>query len=309
MNRQQWIADFCLLLVSFVWGATFVLVQNAISFLEPLSFNGVRFLLAGLFLLIWLLAFERTQLKQVNTKLLASGIFMGFWLFSGYAFQTMGLLYTTSSKAGFITGLSVVLVPLFAFFLLKQKPKANAVIGVIIAAIGLYFLTMNGQLSVNKGDFLVFLCAISFGMHIVITGKFSSSYPSLLLTVIQIFAVSVLCIIFSVVFEDWRQMINWSILQRTEVWAALAITSLFATSLAFLAQTSFQKYTTPTRVALIFATEPVFAAITGYIWANERLTASAMAGCLLILLGMILSELHMPLKFFKKFSSNNQMQQ
>jgi drug/metabolite transporter (DMT)-like permease len=297
------------LFVTFIWGATFVLVQNAISFLEPLSFNGVRFLLAGLFLLIWLFLFHRPQLKMWNGSLLLSGAFMGFWLFSGYAFQTIGLLYTTSAKAGFITGLSVVLVPLFAFFLLKQKPKANAIFGVLIAAIGLYLLTMNGELSVNKGDLLVFLCAVSFGMHIVITGKYSSQFPTLLLTITQIFTVAILCVIAAFFFEDWTQMLNGAILQKTEVWPALLITSLLATAFAFLVQTNFQKYTTATRVALIFAMEPVFAALTAYIWANERLTISALVGCLLILLGMILAELPISFSMRKKFSSNRQMTQ
>jgi drug/metabolite transporter (DMT)-like permease len=309
MMKKQWIADMCLLFVTFIWGATFVLVQNAISFLEPLSFNGVRFLLAGLFLLIWLFLFHRPQLKMWNGSLLLSGAFMGFWLFSGYAFQTIGLLYTTSAKAGFITGLSVVLVPLFAFFLLKQKPKANAIFGVLIAAIGLYLLTMNGELSVNKGDLLVFLCAVSFGMHIVITGKYSSQFPTLLLTITQIFTVAILCVIAAFFFEDWTQMLNGAILQKTEVWPALLITSLLATAFAFLVQTNFQKYTTATRVALIFAMEPVFAALTAYIWANERLTISALVGCLLILLGMILAELPISFSMRKKFSSNRQMTQ
>jgi drug/metabolite transporter (DMT)-like permease len=297
------------LVVAFIWGATFVLVQNAISFLEPLSFNGVRFLLAGLFLLIWLLLFHRPQLKMWNVSLLLSGVFMGFWLFSGYAFQTIGLLYTTSSKAGFITGLSVVLVPLFAFFLLKQKPKANAILGVLIAAIGLYLLTMSGELSVNKGDLLVFLCAVSFGMHIVMTGKYSSQFPTLLLTITQIFTVAILCVISSFFFEDWTQMLNRAVLQKSEVWSALLITSLLATAFAFLVQTNFQRYTTATRVALIFAMEPVFAALTAYIWANERLTISALVGCLLILLGMILAELPISFSIRKKFSSNRQMTQ
>jgi drug/metabolite transporter (DMT)-like permease len=309
MMKKQWIADMCLLFVTFIWGATFVLVQNAISFLEPLSFNGVRFLLAGLFLLIWLFLFHRPQLKMWNGSLLLSGAFMGFWLFSGYAFQTIGLLYTTSAKAGFITGLSVVLVPLFAFFLLKQKPKANAIFGVLIAAIGLYLLTMNGELSVNKGDLLVFLCAVSFGMHIVITGKYSSQFPTLLLTITQIFTVAILCVIAAFFFEDWTQMLNGAILQKTEVWPALLITSLLATAFAFLVQTNFQRYTTATRVALIFAMEPVFAALTAYIWANERLTISALVGCLLILLGMILAELPISFSIRKKFSSNRQMTQ
>jgi drug/metabolite transporter (DMT)-like permease len=309
MMKKQWVADTSLLVVAFIWGATFVLVQNAISFLEPLSFNGVRFLLAGLFLLIWLLIFHRPQLKMWNVSLLLSGVFMGFWLFSGYAFQTIGLLYTTSSKAGFITGLSVVLVPLFAFFLLKQKPKANAILGVLIAAIGLYLLTMSGELSVNKGDLLVFLCAVSFGMHIVMTGKYSSQFPTLLLTITQIFTVAILCVISSFFFEDWTQMLNRAVLQKSEVWSALLITSLLATAFAFLVQTNFQRYTTATRVALIFAMEPVFAALTAYIWANERLTISALVGCLLILLGMILAELPISFSIRKKFSSNRQMTQ
>jgi drug/metabolite transporter (DMT)-like permease len=302
--KKQWVADGSLLLVAFIWGATFVLVQNAISFLEPLSFNGVRFSLAGFFLLGWLYLFHRSQLKVFNGKLLISGVFMGFWLFSGYAFQTIGLLYTTSSKAGFITGLSVVLVPLFAFILLKQKPKANAIIGVLIAAIGLYLLTMNGEVSINKGDLLVFLCAVSFGMHIVITGKYSSQFPTLLLTITQIFTVSILCILSAFFFEDWTQMFNATVLQKAEVWSALLITSLFATAFAFLVQTNFQRYTTATRVALIFAMEPVFAALTAYLWANEQLTISALIGCLLILLGMILAELPMAIPVRKKFSSN-----
>jgi drug/metabolite transporter (DMT)-like permease len=302
--KKQWVADGSLLLVAFIWGATFVLVQNAISFLEPLSFNGVRFSLAGFFLLGWLYLFHRSQLKVFNGKLLISGVFMGFWLFSGYAFQTIGLLYTTSSKAGFITGLSVVLVPLFAFILLKQKPKANAIIGVLIAAIGLYLLTMNGEVSINKGDLLVFLCAVSFGMHIVITGKYSSHFPTLLLTITQIFTVSILCILSAFFFEDWTQMFNATVLQKAEVWSALLITSLFATAFAFLVQTNFQRYTTATRVALIFAMEPVFAALTAYLWANEQLTISALIGCLLILLGMILAELPMAIPVRKKFSSN-----
>ncbi|RAK23507.1 EamA-like transporter family protein [Anoxybacillus vitaminiphilus] len=301
--KKQWAADMCLLFVTFIWGATFVLVQNAISFLEPLSFNGVRFLLAGLFLLIWLFIFHRPQLKMWNGSLLLSGAFMGFWLFSGYAFQTIGLLYTTSAKAGFITGLSVVLVPLFAFFLLKQKPKANAILGVLIAATGLYLLTMNGELSVNKGDVLVFLCAVSFGMHIVITGKYSSQFPTLLLTITQIFTVAILCVTSAFFFEDWTQMLNGAVLQKTEVWSALLITSLLATAFAFLVQTNFQKYTTATRVALIFAMEPVFAAFTAYIWAGERLTISAFAGCLLILLGMILAELPISFSLRKNFLS------
>jgi drug/metabolite transporter (DMT)-like permease len=284
-------ADISLLFVTFIWGTTFVLVQNAIGLLEPFSFNGIRFLAAAIMLLFLLLIFERKQLLFLNIKMLASGAFIGFWLFLGYATQTIGLLYTTTSKAGFITGLSVIFVPLFSMFLLKQFPSRNAVIGVTIATFGLFLLTMTDVSSLNIGDGFVFICAISFALQIIFTGKFSSKYPTLLLTVIQISTVAILSIISALFFEDWRKSFNPEILLSKDVIIALIITSIFATALAFLIQTNFQKYTTATRVALIFAMEPVFAAIAGYYWAAERLSYSALFGCLLIFAGMIFAEL------------------
>ncbi|WP_147533723.1 DMT family transporter [Bacillus marasmi] len=296
--KKSIIADFSLMLVALVWGATFVLVQNAISFLPPLTFNGVRFLMASIILGIVLFAFKKDQLAYYNHKLLVSGVIMGMWLFFGYATQTMGLLYTTSSNAGFITGLSVVLVPLFSVVLLKQRPGMNAMIGVFLATTGLYLLTMTGSTSLNLGDFLVLLCAVSFALQIIVTGKYSSSYPTLLLTVVQITTVSIFSLISAFLFEDWPKALQPDILFKNDVVVALLVTSIFATALAFFAQTAFQKYTSATHVALIFALEPVFAAITAYFWGGERLSSGAIFGCVFIFIGMILAELPMG-KFFK----------
>lgn len=291
MKKSRLFADTSLLLIAFIWGATFVLVQNAIAFLEPFSFNGVRFSIAALILGGWLLIFEQKQLKQLNKKLILSGIIIGLWLFMGYAFQTIGLLYTSSSKAGFITGLSVVMVPLFSLLLLKIKPGMNAIIGVSIATFGLYLLTMTDKVSLNIGDGLIFICAIGFALQIIFTGKYSSQFPALLLTVVQITTVAILSIFFALLTENWQQAIQPEILLQGDVLVALVITSVFATAIAFFAQTNFQKYTSPTRVSLIFATEPVFAASTAFIWANERLSSSAIIGCLLIFAGMIFAEI------------------
>lgn len=291
MNRSVIFADVSLLLVAFVWGTTFVLVQNAIAFLEPFSFNGVRFFMAAFLLGGWLVIFEREQLKKINKKLLISGIIMGLFLFIGYAFQTIGLLHTTSSKAGFITGLSVVMVPVFSFMLLKIKPGFNAIIGVSIATAGLYLLTMTDKVSLNIGDAYVLICAVGFALHIIFTGKYSSKYPALLLTVIQVGTVALLSGIFAFFTENWQQAFETGVLFKTNVVTALIVTSLFATALAFFAQTAFQRFTTPTRVALIFAMEPVFAAAAGFMWANERLSFSALTGCLLIFAGMVFAEI------------------
>ncbi|WP_059170892.1 DMT family transporter [Bacillus sp. FJAT-27445] len=292
MNKNSRIlADSALLFVALIWGITFVMVQSAISFLEPFSFNGIRFLTAALLLGSWLFIFKRKQLVLISPRLILSGAFLGVFLFIGYATQTAGLLYTTSSKAGFITGLSVVLVPLFSFLLMKQRPGRNAVTGVIIATVGLFLLTMTGVSPLNKGDGLVFICAIGFAFHILFTGKYSSRYPTLLLTTIQIATVGILSSVWAFFFEDWRKAFQKDVIFSEEVVLALLVTSLFATAIAFFIQTAFQKHTSPTRVALIFAMEPVFAAGAGYFWAGEILTLSALAGCLFIFAGMVIAEL------------------
>lgn len=302
MKKQQLLADVSLLFVAFIWGATFVLVQNAVALLEPFTFNAVRFGLAGLFLIAWLFIFKRNIISSLNKKLLLSGFIMGTWLFAGYALQTFGLLYTTSSKAGFITGLSVVLVPLFGFLFLKETPKRFAVFGVGIATIGLYLLTLGDSLALNVGDVLVFFCAISFAAHIVVTGKYTPFYSTLWLTIVQILTVSLLSGISALFFEDWQRVFDSTVMGSFNVMIALVICSFFATAIAFLAQTNFQKFTTPTRVALIFAMEPVFAAITAFFWADERLGAKALIGCLLIFIGMILAEV--PQKTFEGLLKN-----
>lgn len=291
MNRASLLADLSLLFVALIWGATFVLVQNAISFLEPFTFNSVRFASAAVLLGIWLLVFENAQLRKLDKKLFLSGVLLGLFLFIGYAFQTLGLLYTTSSKAGFITGLSVVLVPLLMIAVLRQRPKKNSVFGVSAATSGLYLLTMSDVSGLNIGDGFILICAAGFAMHILVTGMFSSSYPTLLLTTVQITAVAIFSTISALIFEDWNRAFNPEILFSTNVITALLITSILATAVAFFIQTNFQKHTTATRVALIFAMEPVFAAITAYFWAGERLGFGALIGCALIFTGMVIAEL------------------
>jgi len=297
--KRSILADLSLLTVAFVWGTTFVLVQNAIATLPPHTFNAIRFFMAAVLLFLFMLLFFRDQLKAISVKMVLSGVILGIWLFGGYAFQTIGLLYTTSSKAGFITGLSVVLIPVFGYFILKQKLQWPSIVGVIAATFGLYFLTLGDSLSLNKGDMLVFLCAICFALQIIFTGKYAPRYPSLSLALIQIFVVSILSALGALLFEDWRTAVQLpNIGQPLVIWA-LVITAGPATAFAFLTQTVCQKFTTPTRVALIFAMEPVFAALASFIWTEDVLGVKALAGCLLIFFGMILSEIR-PDQFWPK---------
>ncbi|WNB90233.1 DMT family transporter [Bacillus sp. NEB1478] len=292
MIKKPWFADANLLLVAFVWGTTFVIVQRAIAFLKPYSFNTIRFSFAALILFFFILFFKRNLLFHFkNVTLLRNGVILGFFLYLGYGFQTVGLLYTTSSKAGFITGLSVVLVPLLSYLFLNQKLNWQIGISSIFAMYGLYLLTIQNAFTINIGDGYVFFCALFFAMHIVFTGKFAKTFDALSLTVVQLITVSICSFITALFTENWRSMFSASKVFKPDVLIALLITSLFATALAFLAQTYFQSYTSPARVAFIFAMEPVFAAITAFIMISEHLDAKAIIGCVLILLGMVLSEI------------------
>ena len=287
-------ADITLLLIAFIWGATFVMVQNALSFLEAHSFNTVRFFIAFLILLIVYLLFFKKDRHICSKTLLTSGCKIGIWLFLGYAFQTLGLAMktTTPAKAGFITGLSVVMVPLFSMILLKLRLTLYAIIGVVAATIGLYLLTMVDRSSFQLGDLLILLCAFSFAMQIIMTAKFARDLRSLPLTIVQLGTVCILSLLSAIIFdEDISLIIDPSIMMQTDVWIALLVTSVFATAFAFLGQTYLQAYISPTRVALIFAMEPVFAALTSYFWIGEKLTVASIFGCLFILFGMVIAEL------------------
>ncbi|MFF5396261.1 DMT family transporter [Peribacillus butanolivorans] len=285
-------ADVSLLFVVFIWGVTFVMVQNALSFLEPFTFNAIRFFMAFVFLFIPYLLTLHKRGKTRNKKLLIAGLHIGVWLFLGYGFQTIGLNYTTPAKTGFITGLSVVMVPVFSLLLLKLRLSRNTVMGVVAATIGLYLMTFADRSNLNVGDFLVFLCAISFAMQIITTARYAKTLPALPLTLIQIFTVSFLSLGSAILFnEDYSVIFKSEVMLQPEVWTALLVTAALATAFAFFAQTFFQAYTTPTRVALIFSMEPVFAAFSSFILIGEKLTSASIIGCVFIFLGMILAEL------------------
>lgn len=289
---HRWIADSVLLLVAFIWGTTFVLVQNAIETLPPFTFLAVRFSLAGMFLLLffrWRGVSYRIPLRHVTV-----GAFIGMWLFLGYALQTFSLLYTTSGKSGFLTGLSVALVPLWSLVLLGMKPRPTAVAGVLLAVTGLYLLAFADFSSINRGDILALFCAVAFGLQIVYTAKYAPKVETLHLVTVQIFTVALLSGGCSLLFEPWKRALEESAWSVPAVSGALLVTAFLATSLAYLAQTHFQKFTTPTRVALIFAMEPVFAALADYWWMDVALKGRALAGCFLIFVGMVLAEIEWP---------------
>lgn len=292
MNRSR-IADLSLLIVAMMWGCTFLIVQHAVRVLPPLAFNGIRFLGAAVLLALIITFFYRSQWRDISGKMLLHSCLLGLFLFLGYAFQTVGLLYTTTSNAGFITGLSVVFVPFLALLLLKSPISRYTWISALLAAAGLYLLAFAGTaLTLNKGDFLIFLCAVAFALHVAYTGVFAPRYSALPLAAMQMAVVGLLSLLSSLLFENVGPLTQVAdrLLKPEVIWALLV--SIGPTSaFAFWIQTVCQKYTNPSRVAVIFAMEPVFAALTGVTFGGEVLGAAAGLGCICIFVGMILAEL------------------
>lgn len=299
---KKWSANLSLFTVAFIWGTTFVIVQNAIAVLPPLTFNAVRFLIAGLLLLAITSIYHKKSATMLR-KAIIPGTILGFFLFIGYSLQTIGLVYTTPSKAGFITGLSVVMVPFIAFFILKTKPTFAAIIGATAAVIGLYLLTFKNTATLSIGDFYVLLCAFGFAFHIVFTSRYAQNQGVMALTTIQLLAVSFFCWIGAIFFENWHVVFQKKYLFDEEVMFGLLVTAFLGTAAAFFLQTYAQRYVKPSRVALILTMEPVFAAATSYIWLQERLSIVGVIGCFFIFIGMILAELPILQRtelFFKK---------
>lgn len=277
-SRTQ--ADLSMLIVSFIWGATFVIVKNALQDIGPFLFVGLRFSLAFLVLLV--LAFR--EMIKIRWSTLGAGSLLGFFLFIGYIFQTMGLQYTTSSNAGFVTGVSVVLVPIIYALLHKRKPSLPTILIVVIATVGLYLISVPvGSLTLTYGDFLVLIGAFGFAMHITYVDYHSHNHNAVAITGIQILVVGLICLAIGWVREPFPAQFTYPLI------FALIVTAVFATALAFLLQNYMQRFSTPTDFAVILSTEPVFAALAGYLWAGERLSRQGMIGAGLILAAMLLA--------------------
>lgn len=292
MNRSR-IADLSLLLVAMMWGCTFLIVQGAVRVLPPLAFNSIRFCGAALLLAVITAVFYRGEWMKLSWAMVRHSVLLGLFLFMGYAFQTVGLLYTTTSNTGFITGLSVVLVPFLSLALLKHSISRYTWLSALLAAAGLYLLAFTGAaMSLNKGDILILLCAVAFALQVAYTGVFAPRYPVLPLATLQLAVVGLLSIAGSLIFDGPQTLAEAGhLLGEPDVLWALLISIGPTSAFAFWIQTACQKYTTPSRVAIIYATEPVFAALTGLAFGGERLGATAGIGCLCILAGMLTAEL------------------
>ena len=284
---SHWRAELALLVNTIIWGATFITVKNALEDASPVLFVAVRFSLAGLVLAL-------LYHRSLGRRSFLQGLAAGTLLFAGYAFQTVGLRFTTPSKSAFITGLTIPMVPLITSIVYRKVPRWAEVLGVCCATVGMGLMTLQDlSLQINPGDALTVLCAVAFAGHIVALGYFSSQ-PAHRDSGFEGLAVwqIVVAAFWGLATFRWLDTPHWRMSGRLAT--ALAITALFATALAFTVQTWAQRYTTPTRTALIFSLEPVFAWIVSWLVTGELLSRKATLGAALILAGILCVEIKRP---------------
>jgi drug/metabolite transporter (DMT)-like permease len=277
-----------LILIAFIWGSTFVLVKEALNDASPLVLNSARMVVAALSLAI----FYRKKIAVLTKPALTAGMVVGVFLYAGYAFQTSGLKLTTPSKSAFLTGTSSVLVPVLLVAIWRVRIHLWRVVGIALALGGLFLMTVPGGAdgladfaNVNLGDLLTVGCAICFTFHVIFVGRASQRFPFEQVAFLQVGTAAILMTISTPLLEHPYFRATPTVI------SAILITGILCTAVAFSVQSWAQQFTPATHTALIFTTEPVFAWLTSFIYLHERLGLRAGAGALLILCGVLVSEL------------------
>jgi drug/metabolite transporter (DMT)-like permease len=275
-NLQLKLAPLALLLVSAAWGLAFVVMKPAIERQSVNNFLFTRFLMAVLVMIL-----IRPQVLKLLTKdLLLRGLAAGFLLGGGYIFQTVGLANTGAAITGFVTGLYVVLTPLFAGLIFKERVTKNTWFYVFIATVGLALLSLKGW-SIGFGELMVFFSAIAFAAHITALSKWSAGRDVYAMTITQL----TMCAAMTGVASAFE---GYSAPPDSGVWAVVVFTAVFATAIAFIVQTWSQAHMSATKVAVILTMEVVFAAFFAILFSGERLTVQAALGGILVVTAMYL---------------------
>lgn len=288
--------NFLLALTAFIWGSAFVAQSVGMDYLGPFTFNSVRCLLGGIVLLPAVFIVRRNNLKgggvqggeadskKPGGRLLAGGICCGTALAAASSLQQVGMVYTTAGKAGFITALYILIVPVIRIFF-GEKAGAKVWTGVALALAGMYFLCIGEGFTIGAGDAFVLLCAVGFSIHILVIDHYAPETDGISLSCIQFFVSGILCAVPMFLYEKPRAG------ALLEAWLPLAYAGVLSCGVAYTLQIVAQKNTDPTVASLVLSLESVFSAVTGWIILGERLSGREFFGCLLVFSAVILAQL------------------
>ena len=291
-SSKQLKAELLLLVVAINWGLTFPFTKIMLEDVSPVLSVFIRFSITTLLFII----FYPKVLRSFNKDDYTKGLILGIFLFGGFITQTIGMKYTSASKAGFITGTYILMVPVIQYFISRRLPLAENITGVIVASVGLYLLSNTGVSEFNIGDLLVLVCALFFALHIIYLDRYS-----------RIETVNINNLIFT-------QFLTMLIFSLPMIWLFDAMTdngiflnlsfplvstvmfnSVIATLIGFVLINRYQRFTLPVKAALIYSLEQVFAALFAYLILSEVLTLIQIIGCGLMLFGLAISEFYRPI--------------
>jgi drug/metabolite transporter (DMT)-like permease len=259
-------ADLSLMFCSFIWGASFVVVKSGLDHSSPFVFLAVRFAIAAALMAL----FQPKVIARIEREEVFAGMRLAFFMFAGYCFQTAGLQYTTAANSGFVTGSSVVLVPLLLGLFWGRTLKRWIYGGAFAALVGLYFLTVpaEGLRYLNRGDVMTFVAAGFYAVHIILVGEYTQEHSVSALSLIQVAG----CALMAGPLTAFAGAIHWQPVRfdwGLPLFLAILISAVFSTAVAFTVQLWAQQYTSPGHAAILFALEPVFAVITSYLLLTE----------------------------------------
>ncbi len=299
MNTHTVRVNLLLLLTAIIWGFAFVAQRIGMEHVGPFTFNGVRFALGGLSL-VPLLYINRKKSEEPSRTglmtLLGGGFLAGCALFMGASLQQIGIVYTTAGKAGFITGLYVVLVPILGL-LWKQRTSLGTWIGAFCAVIGMYLLSITEQFTISHGDLLVLIGALFWAAHVQLIGWLTRRIDALNIAFLQFMT----CSLFSLITAYFTEVITGQGLRDAIL--PICYGGLLSVGVAYTLQVVAQRHAHAAHAAIILSLEAVFAAVGGWLILGETLSWRGMVGCALMLTGMLLSQCNLTKKRLQAFLS------
>ncbi|WP_346876971.1 MULTISPECIES: DMT family transporter [unclassified Clostridium] len=293
MTKTQLKANILLLLTAAIWGLAFVAQKVGAEHVGAFTYNGIRFALGSISLIPLILFLNKKKGENEETKnndrdslklTVKAGIIAGCALFIATSLQQMGVMGTTAGKAGFITGLYMVIVPILGLFL-KQKVNKSTWLGIVIAIIGLYLLSINEDFSISNGDLLVLIGSVGWAVHILLIDNFTKKIDPLKLSSVQFATCSILSLVMAIIFED----INMVGISGAMV--SILYGGLLSVGVAYTLQVVAQKNAKPSHAAILLSMESVFGALGGAMFLGERIGARGLVGCILIFIAIIISQL------------------
>ncbi len=278
---KKYLAVAGLITVTIIWGGGFVASDMALKSLRPFQIMTIRFLLAT----VLMGGISLRELKGITRQEILSGILMGAALFTGFAFQIVGLQYTTPSKNAFLTALNVVMVPFIAFVLLKKRIGAKSILGAVMAVTGVGLLSLEDNLTLGPGDALTLVCAVGFAFQIFLTSESVKKCRAVVLNFIQMLTAVALSVVSLFLFQETHFAVT------AQGWLSVLYLGVVSTTICYLLQTACQQYVDETKAAIILSMESVFGTFFSILILHEQVTPRMAAGCVMILAAVIVSTL------------------